>query len=95
MLSYPRVLGGPQKRGQNQNWLARSCLLRNPKDCGNAMFPLHSRLSPEAGRNSHKATSTLPSGGPTSRGGILCNAYALEGPQKRDKIRTGCLNLAF
>ena len=40
MLHHPYILGGPQQRGQNQNWLPHSCFLGGPKEGGNATSTL-------------------------------------------------------
>ena len=59
MLHNPCILGDPQQRGQNQNWLPHPCLLGGPKVGGNATEPLHSRGSPTKGTKSELATSPL------------------------------------
>ena len=62
---------------QNLKWLPQPCLLRGPKEGGNAMSPLRSRGSPtpragskitsdpqHRGTKSQVTSSTLPSRGP-------------------------------
>ena len=88
MLRHPCILGDPQQRGtksevvpkkgqQNQKWLPQDCLLKGPKQGGNATSPLHSRGSPtpsagskirsgpqQRATKSEVAASRLPSPGP-------------------------------
>ena len=97
MLRHPYILGGsPNKRGQNQKRLPHPCLLRGPKEGGNAMSPLHSRGFPNKGTKSKGATPPLPSRGPKKRAEMLCHPCILGGPQtKGGKIKRGCLTPAF
>ena len=95
MLCNLCILRGPQTRGQNQKWLPQPCLLGGPQEGQSAMQPVHSRGSPNKGTKSEVAASTLPSWGPTS--GPKCYVTcAFSGvPKQGDKIRSGCLILAF
>ena len=63
LLRHPCVLGGPQKRGQNQKWLHHPCLLGVG---GIAMQSLRSWGSPTKVTKSEVATSPLPYRGATS-----------------------------
>ena len=54
----------PNKGKQIQKWLPHPCLLRGPKEGGNATSPLHSRGPQQRGTKSEVATSPLPSRGP-------------------------------
>ena len=59
------------------------------------MQPVHSRGSPNKGTKSEVAASSLPSWGPT-RGPKCYATCAFSGvPKQGDKIRSGCLILAF
>ena len=73
----PAFSGIPKIGEQNLKWLPHPCLLRGPKEGGNATSPLHSRGSPtpsagskirsgpqQRGRKSEVAASPLPSWGP-------------------------------
>ena len=73
----PAFSGIPNIGEQNQKWLPHPCLLRGPKEGGNATSPLHSRGSPtpsagskirsgpqQRGTKSEVAASPLPSQGP-------------------------------
>ena len=64
--------GIPNKEDQNPTWLSHPCLLRGPKEGGNAMSPLHSRGSPRP-----SAASKIKSG---------CLTPAFSRAQKRAEI---------
>ena len=103
MLHHPCILGGPQQRGQNQNW-------RGPQVGGNATSPLHSRGSPTKGTKSELAGPTsgrkcyittafsgvpkemgtkLELAGPTSGRKCYITPAFLGVPNKGDKIKVG------
>ena len=97
LLRHPCILGGPQQRGDNQNWLPHPCLLGGPQVGGIATSPLHSWGSPRNGRKSEWAAPALPSRGPTS-GRDCYVTLAISGvpnAKRGEKIRIGFLTPAF
>ena len=68
------------ERKQNQNWLPQPCLLRGPKEGGNATSPLHSRGSATKGTKSKRAQK---------RAEMLHHLCILGGPQQRGQNQSG------
>ena len=60
----PAFSGTPNTAEQNQKRLPHPCLLKSPKEGGNAMSPLHSRGSPTKGNKIRSGCHTLPYRGP-------------------------------
>ena len=101
ILCHPCILGDPKRqRGeQSQKSLPHARLLEGPKEGGNALSPLHSLGSPTRARGtkSEVAASPLPSQGP--RNGCKCYVSlafsAVLNTKRGDKLRRGCVTLAF
>ena len=89
------------KRGeQNQKGLPHPCLLGGPKQSGNATSPLHSLGSPNAKRgeqNQKRLPHPCPLRGPKEGGNATPPLHSRRSPTPSagNKIRKGCLTLAF
>ena len=69
---------------------------RGPKEGGNAMSPLHSRGSPNKGEQNQKwVPHPCLLGGPQVGGNATSPLHSRGSPTKGNKIRIGCLTLAF
>ena len=83
----PAFSGVPNaKRGEhNQKWLPHLCLLKGPKEGGNATSSLHSAGSPTPSIRSKIRSGyvTLAFSGAQRRAEMLRNPYVLGGPQRQ------------
>ena len=95
MQCNPCVLGGPQKRGENQHWLNHPCFLGGPILGGRATSAWRSWGSRNKETKSKLATSSLPSRGPKSGRNCYITCVCSRVPKQGDKIRTCYITLAF
>ena len=81
----PAFSGTPNTAEQNQKRLPHPCLLRGPKEGGNAMSPLHSRgsLKPSTGNKIRSGYLTPAFSKAQKRAEMLCHPCILGDPQQR------------
>ena len=82
MLCSPCILGGAQKQGQNHIRLPRPYLLGGPQVGGECYVTPTLSGVPIRGDKIRIGCLTLAFSGAHKWSLILCNAYALEGPQE-------------
>ena len=105
----PAFSGVPNKGEQNHKGMCRPCLLGNPKEGGNATLPLHCRGSQKKREQNQKWLPQPCLLGAQKRAKMPRHPCILGGPQRQarvaksevvpqtkgNKIRSGCLTLAF
>ena len=104
----PAFLGIPNIGDKNKKWLPHPCLLGGPKEGQNATSPVHSLGSPtpsvaskirsgpqHRGTKLKVAASPLPSRGPKRGRKCYITPAFLGIPNIGDKVKSGCLTLAF
>ena len=92
----PAFSGIPKQRGTKHNWLPKPCFLGSPQVGGNATSPLHSRGSPDKGGQNQNGLPNPCLLGAHKWAEMLPHPCILGDPQtKGNKIRIGCLTLAF